>query len=64
MGPVFRTSSFCNTGTCVEVAVGARSVAVRDKKNPAAGHIQVKPRTWARFLGGIRADQWGTLTNA
>jgi hypothetical protein len=56
--PEFRTSSYCNSGTCVEVAVGSAVVAVRDKKNPAAGHIQVQPGAWARFLGGIRSNRW------
>jgi hypothetical protein len=56
--PEFRVSSYCNTGTCVEVAVTGAIVAVRDKKNPIAGHIQVQPGAWARFLDGIRSNRW------
>jgi hypothetical protein len=54
--PEFRTSSFCNTGTCVEVAVTPDTVAVRDKKNPAAGQLNVGTAAWAAFLAAIPTE--------
>ena len=40
------------SGNCVEVALD-RS-AIRDSKNPAAGHVTVPANHWCAFLSGVR----------
>lgn len=49
----WRTSSYTGGGqgqNCVEVAVGADVVAVRDTKNRAGGMVRVSPGVWRRFV--------------
>lgn len=50
-----RSNSFDN---CVEVAVSADAVAVRDSKDRAAGHFVVSARQWDSF---VRRLKQGTL---
>jgi len=45
-------SSGGNQGDCVEVAVAADVVMVRDSKAPASGTLTVSPETW-RHIGEI-----------
>ncbi|MGA8113891.1 MAG: DUF397 domain-containing protein [Actinocatenispora sp.] len=44
-----------NNGNCVEVAVGAAVVGVRDSKDPAGGVLAVGAAGWRRFLDDIRS---------
>ncbi|GAB3482917.1 DUF397 domain-containing protein [Amycolatopsis cihanbeyliensis] len=46
--------SNANNGDCVEVATTARAAAVRDSKDPAAGHLTLEPAAWRAFLGTVR----------
>lgn len=46
-------------GECVEVGTAARSVAVRDSKNPDGPKLLVSPRDWTTFLGDIKLDRFG-----
>lgn len=50
---VFRTSSYCNTGTCVAVALTREGVAVRDNKAPDAGQLTVGRPAWTAFLANV-----------
>ena len=53
----WRKSSYSQGGgqQCVEVAVSLPNVvAVRDSKNPLAGHHVVSPRAWSAFLEAVR----------
>ncbi|OZM73545.1 DUF397 domain-containing protein [Amycolatopsis antarctica] len=52
----WRKSSYSNggTGECVEVAVAALNVAVRDSKAPAAG-VEVGHASWRAFLAVVTA---------
>ncbi|KAA9158411.1 DUF397 domain-containing protein [Amycolatopsis acidicola] len=52
--PVWRKSSHSGGGNdCVEVALFAERVGVRDSKNPDAGALSVSPRGWAGLLGAV-----------
>lgn len=42
-------------GECVEAATTARSVAVRDSKNPDGPALTVSPRAWRAFIRSLRA---------
>lgn len=50
--PTWRTSSYSNgtNGECVEVAVTASRVRVRDSKFRAGGSLEMTPAGWRAFL--------------
>jgi hypothetical protein len=45
--------SNANNGDCVEVAPTSRSMAVRDSKAPASGHLTIHPAAWRAFLTNL-----------
>ncbi|NHD16342.1 MULTISPECIES: DUF397 domain-containing protein [unclassified Actinopolyspora] len=52
---LWRTSSRTNdTGHCVEVALTAEAVGVRDTKNRSGGTLVLAPETWAAFVGRLK----------
>lgn len=52
--PTFRRSPYCESASCVEVAIGA-VVQVRD----AAGTVVVlDPATWVAFIRDVRAGRF------
>jgi Domain of unknown function (DUF397) len=58
-GAEWRTSTFSNSGSCVEVARNLPGVvAVRDSKDRAGGALELSPAVWDRFLGGIRQGEF------
>ncbi|WP_433869518.1 DUF397 domain-containing protein [Saccharopolyspora sp. CA-218241] len=55
----WRTSSRSgNNGACVEVAVTATAVAVRDTKDRAAGYFTTTGPQWSAFLGAIKTGRY------
>jgi len=51
----WRKSSYSGGGNqCVEVATVAGAYAVRDSKNPAAGHLAFSAAEWETFLAQIK----------
>ena len=56
----WRRSSFCSGADtmCVEVAMGERSVAVRDSKDPAGPILAFTHDEWLIFLHGVRAGEF------
>lgn len=50
----FRKSSYSNPQNCVEVADLPSGAAVRDSKDPDAGHFAVPASEWAAFLDAAR----------
>ncbi|GAA0237282.1 DUF397 domain-containing protein [Actinomadura nitritigenes] len=45
------------TGECVELARLSHGVAVRDSKNPQAGHLELPHRTFAALLDQLRRER-------
>jgi len=58
---VWRKSTFCANGACVEVAFDGDLVALRDSKNPNLGAIQVTRGQWTDFVRGIQAQEFDRL---
>ncbi|MBX6765917.1 MAG: DUF397 domain-containing protein [Actinomadura rubrobrunea] len=44
-------------GNCVEVAVLANGIGVRDSKAPDSGHLVLSPQAWAAFVAQTRAGR-------
>jgi hypothetical protein len=57
-GAVWRKSSYsgANGGNCVEVAAAARTVAVRDSKDPSGPVLAFGRRAWERFGTQVKED--------
>jgi hypothetical protein len=48
-----------DNANCVEVAVTAGAVAVRDSKHPTDGALIVPPQAWTTFTTALRDGQYG-----
>jgi hypothetical protein len=54
---MWRKSSRSGAGNdCVELAVGGSGAAVRDSKNPAAGHLVIGLPGWQALLGIVKEE--------
>jgi Domain of unknown function (DUF397) len=55
----FRTSSFCNYGSCVEVgAEPDGSVLVRDSKDAGRQTLTFTRDEWVAFVKGVKAGEF------
>ncbi|MFI6320000.1 DUF397 domain-containing protein [Nonomuraea sp. NPDC050556] len=53
--PQWRKASFCNNGTCVEVAeLSSGNILVRDGKNTSGPFLTFEPIEWANFVGELK----------
>ncbi|MFC9244452.1 DUF397 domain-containing protein [Streptomyces sp. NPDC057136] len=61
----FKSSYSNNGGDCVEVAanlVASRSVVpVRDSKNPSGPVLNFPAGSFASFVAGVKAEEFGTV---
>jgi hypothetical protein len=58
----WRKSSFSNGNGCVEAApMNNGLIAVRDSKNPQAGHQVYNALEWRAFLAGVRNGEFDHL---
>jgi hypothetical protein len=48
------TYSGANGGNCIEIAVAARTVAVRDSKDPDGPVLAFGPNDWQRFANQVK----------
>ncbi|MGH3768157.1 MAG: DUF397 domain-containing protein [Pseudonocardiaceae bacterium] len=56
---LFRKSSRCTTGGCVEVAVlSCGDVVVRDSTDSARKPLRFNNREWCSFVSGVRNGQF------
>jgi hypothetical protein len=54
-GPRWRKSSRSGAqNDCVELVVASAGAAVRDSKNPEAGHVSFATPGWDSFLGVVK----------
>ncbi len=49
-----KSSRSTDKANCVEVAVAAQAIAVRDSKHPTGGSLIVPPPTWTVFTTALR----------
>jgi hypothetical protein len=56
----WRRSSYCSgaASTCVEVAISARIVTVRDSKVPTSPTLRFTIEEWRAFVRGVRAGEF------
>jgi Domain of unknown function (DUF397) len=56
----WRRATFCSSGTCVEVAVGAQEVRVRDSKNEfdLGAVLSYTRDEWQAFVQGVKAGEF------
>jgi Domain of unknown function (DUF397) len=52
--PWWKSSRSTDQPNCVEVAVAAGAVAVRDSKHPTGGVLAVSPPAWTAFTTALR----------
>jgi hypothetical protein len=58
-GARWRKSSYSGGGNqCVEVAAVDGACAVRDSKNPAAGHLAFSAAAWEAFLAAVKGGSY------
>lgn len=55
-GLTWRTSSRCDSGTCVEVAVTDDHVLLRNGSDPDGPRLSFTRAEWAEFLGWLARD--------
>ncbi|BCY09580.1 DUF397 domain-containing protein [Actinoplanes sp. L3-i22] len=54
----WRTSSFCNNTSCVEVAATPEFVAVRDSKSPRQLVLVYSKGEWQQFIAGAKNGEF------
>ncbi len=60
--PSWQKSSFSGQNGCVEAAqLNGGLIAVRDSKNPKAGHLVYNAQEWQAFLAGVRNGEFDYL---
>lgn len=58
-GPLFKRSSFCGMGSCVEVAeLATGEIALRDGKSPDLPPHVFSPEEWDAFVAGVAAGEF------
>jgi len=51
-----KSTRSAGNGECVEVAITAQRVAVRDSKDPAGPVLRFDPDAWHEFTAALRAE--------
>jgi Domain of unknown function (DUF397) len=52
-------SSTSGDGGCVEVAILPTAVGIRDSKTTDSPVLVVSRESWAQFVAGVKADEFG-----
>lgn len=61
-GTRWRKSSLSGAGNdCVELVVARIGAAVRDSKNPEAGHVAFATTGWSAFMGVVKDGHLDTM---
>jgi Domain of unknown function (DUF397) len=58
LSEVWRRSSFCANGSCVEVAMAEGRVALRDSKDPSGPVLHFDKEAWEDFLVGSKTGMF------
>ena len=59
---VWRKSSYCSNGTCVEVARMGNQILVRDSKNEDGPILTFHQAEWTAFLEGARRGEFNSAS--
>lgn len=54
----WRKSTFCENGSCVEIAVFEDQVAIRDSKDEHGPMLLFTHQEWQAFLNGARGGEF------
>ena len=54
----WKKSSYCGSGSCVEVAKGTETILLRDAKDSDSPVLAFTPSEWASFVAGVRAGEF------
>ncbi|MFF9509446.1 DUF397 domain-containing protein [Streptomyces sp. NPDC014724] len=61
----FKSSYSSNGGDCVEAAINLAAsrgiVPVRDSKNPGGPVLRTSPASFASFVAGVKAGEFGAV---
>jgi len=60
---VFRTSSFCAAGECLEVGQQDGLIILRDSTRPHDGLLHYGAGEWRSFLRGIKEGRYDDLSS-
>ena len=55
---IWRRSTKCNSGLCVEVALAEQAALVRDGKHPQGAHLTFGAQSWGAFLSAVKAGEY------
>lgn len=58
MTEVWERSSFCDGGSCTEVAFTDAGVLVRDGKDPDGPRLAFTREEWSAFVAGCKAGEF------
>jgi len=58
---VWRKSSFCTSGECVEIAKRGETVVLRNSRAPRA-EVRYTAEEWHAFVQGLRAGEFDDLS--
>ena len=58
LGAEWRRSSYCESGTCVEVARSDIEYAVRDSMDPDGPMLRFSVAEWSEFVRAARAGEF------
>ena len=56
--PIFRKSSRCSGGNCVEVARDGDQYLIRDSKRPEVAPLAFTKDEWVAFVEGVNAGEF------
>ena len=56
--PIFRKSSRCSGGSCVEVAMDGDQFLIRDSKRPDVAPLAFTKEEWVAFVEGVNAGEF------
>lgn len=56
--PIFRKSSRCSGGSCVEVAKDGDQFLIRDSKRPGVAPLAFTKDEWVAFVEGVNAGEF------
>lgn len=54
-----KSSRSSNVSNCVEIAITAAAIGVRDSKNPTGGVLAVPPTVWTAFTTALCVNEFG-----